>query len=147
MLSDEELMNMMDPGAGFSAPAGSNMPSPIPLPAGITIKKEVHIEQVPEEHEESKDAKGKTIWTAEPSFDDQYTKYPNFCRLVGPQVAIYDLTSQDQLNSLNKMLLKQQPTDAPSIVVISKKENFYEGKWLVVLEYYNVEYKKLISTS
>lgn len=136
---------MMDPGAGVNVdpnkidtpftPAFAN-----PAPAVETVTPD-------SEFEEHKDPKGKTIWINTPTFDDQYKRFPQSTRLIGPIVAVFDAANTEQLKELNALLSKQQPESAPSLIIASRKENFHEGKWLMLLEYFRVEYKQLITTS
>lgn len=98
-------------------------------------------------YDEVKDEAGASIWSDTPTFDDQYARYRDTCRVVGPQMAVYNITDPTQLNQLNLMLGKQSPHDAPGIILLDKKENCHEGKWLVLLEYLRVEYKKLLTTT
>lgn len=137
----DELNAMMDPGAGVLMD-----PDKIHSPFGNVTKPEPE-EKEDSEFTEERDPKGKTIWINTPTFEDQYKRFPQTTRLAGPVVAVYDAANTEQLKELNALLSKQQPEDAPSIIVASRKENFHEGKWLMLLEYFRVEYKQLITTS
>ncbi|MFN5249780.1 MAG: hypothetical protein ACK5DE_01930 [Bacteroidota bacterium] len=141
MPTADELKAMMDPGAGVNVD-----PSKIHSPFGNVTKPEDNVKDT-DDFAEEKDPKGKTIWISTPTFEDQYKRFPQTTRLVGPAVAVYDAANPEQLKELNALLSKQQPEDAPSIIVASRKENFHEGKWLMLLEYFRVEYKQLITTS
>jgi hypothetical protein len=129
---------LMDPGAGFSIDPSTVQSSLI----GPADKKEDD-----KSYEEKKDVVGKTVWIDKPTFEDQYKRFPETTRLVGPSVAVFNVAEPAQLADLNALLAKQQPEAAPSILIASRKENFFEGKWLMLLEYFRVEYKQLISTS
>lgn len=138
----DELNNMMDPGAGvtldkskIASAFGEAPAAPAPAPAPES------------DFKEEKDPKGKTVWISTPTFEDQYKRFPQTTRLVGPIVAVFDAANPEQLKDLNNLLSKQQPDDAPSVILASKKENFHDGKWLMLLEYFRVEYKQLITTS
>lgn len=135
------LVEMMDPGAGVKVDP-SKIESSFASPQS-TPKEETDDSDFKEE----RDPKGKTIWINTPTFEDQYKRFPETTRMVGPVVAVYDAANPDQLKELNALLSKQQPEDAPSIILASRKENFHEGKWLMLLEYFRVEYKQLITTS
>lgn len=143
--ADEMLESMMDPGAGVNVDP-TKIDSPF-APAFINPAPAVEPAAPDAEFEESKDPKGKTIWISTPTFEDQYKRFPQSTRLVGPVVAVFDAANAEQLKELNSLLAKQQPEFAPSLIVASRKENFHEGKWLMLLEYYRVEYKQLITTS
>lgn len=143
LIDNEALSRMMDPGAGvvmdkskvtslFGSPSEQHTPEPQPAE---------------EDAVEEKDPKGKTIWIDTPTFEDQYKRFPQSTRLIGPVVAVFDVANADQLKELNALLSKQQPEAAPSIILAHRKENFHEGKWLMLLEYFRVEYKQLITTS
>jgi hypothetical protein len=135
------LAEMMDPGAGVKVDPSkieSSFASPESAPKDETDDSDF---------KEERDPKGKTIWINTPTFEDQYKRFPQTTKLVGPVVAVYDAANPDQLKELNTLLAKQQPEDAPSIILASRKENFHEGKWLMLLEYFRVEYKQLITTS
>jgi hypothetical protein len=129
---------LMDPGSGFSIDPSTVQSSLI----GPGDKKEED-----KSYEEKKDVVGKTVWIDKPTFEDQYKRFPETTRLVGPSVAVFNVAEPAQLADLNALLAKQQPEAAPSILIASRKENFFEGKWLMLLEYFRVEYKQLISTS
>lgn len=148
---------MMDPGTGvalsdFNVDAAADLMPTHQLDRTIKAFASNLEEAVKEEQEEApekEDSKsaGKYVWGDTPTFDDQYTKYPDLCRLVGPEVAIFDIINTAELDKLNTMLKKQNPQSAPAIVLANKKENFHEGKWYVLLEYYRVEYKTVLTTS
>jgi len=144
MISAAELQAMMDPGAAVSVDASKI----VPLFASPETREEASSDE-PEDSgfEENKDPKGKTIWIDTPTFEDQYKRFPETARMVGPVVAVYDAANPEKLKELNALLAKQQPEDAPSILIASRKENFHEGKWLMLIEYFRVEYKQLITTS
>jgi hypothetical protein len=138
---DAKLAAMMDPGAGVSVDPNKVVSSFGPS------------ENKPEEPDpesdftEERDPKGKAIWISTPTFEDQYKRFPETTRMVGPMVAVFDVANPEQLKELNALLSKQQPEHAPSVILASRKENFHEGKWLMLLEYFRVEYKQLITTS
>ncbi len=142
-MSDEMLMQMMDPGAGFSLASTQEEDKKVTINGGPEVTADESDDSVSEE----KDARGRTVWYDEPSFDDQYEKYPSTTRLVGPQLAVFNIADPGQLDALNKLLLKQQPKESPSVVLINKKENFFQGTWLMSVEYFKIQYKKLISTN
>lgn len=135
------LAEMMNPGAGVKVDPSKIEPS---FASPQSAPKE---EADDSDFKEERDPKGKTIWINTPTFEDQYKRFPETTRMVGPVVAVYDAANPDQLKELNALLSKQQPEDAPSIILASRKENFHEGKWLMLLEYFRVEYKQLITTS
>lgn len=153
----QALMRMMDPGAGCTLdatkahPSGGHLgmvneepPEPEDKPK---IKTETQVTADAPTPEDDLDEKGAPVWGDTPTFKDQYAKYPNTCRLIGPQMAVFDVTDEGQLSKLNKLLALQRPEEAPGIIVVTKEKNFHEGKWLVLLEYFRLEYKHLISTS
>ena len=142
MMSENELQAMMNPGAAVSVDLSKISPS---FSTPETREEAGAAEE--SDFEEHKDPKGKTVWINTPTFEDQYKRFPQTTRLVGPVVAVYDAANPDQLKELNALFSKQQPEDAPSIILASRKENFHEGKWLMLLEYFRVEYKQLITTS
>jgi hypothetical protein len=141
---EKKLAEMMDPGAAVDVKTRG-----ITSQFGGFMGEEAPSEEVPETEtvEEEKDPKGKTIWIEQPTFEDQYKRFPQTTRLVGPIVVVFDAANPEQLKDLNAFLAKQQPEEAPRIVIASRKENFHEGKWLMLLEYFRVEYKQLITTS
>lgn len=144
MISEDELQSMMDPGAAVSVDASKILPM---FTSPETQAADGNDTAADSGFEENKDPKGKSIWINTPTFEDQYKRFPETTRMVGPVVAVYDAANTEQLKELNALLAKQQPEDAPSILIASRKENFHEGKWLMLLEYFRVEYKQLITTS
>jgi hypothetical protein len=146
-MTDHEIKvrAMMDPGIAFELSAEDKQAHQLEAAINNSV---TNIEKEDKEKvKEDSRIPGPFDWADTPSFADQYIRYPDLCRLVGPQMALFNVTEKDQLAELNKMLQKQQPEAAPSIVIANKKENFHEGKWLVLLDYYRVEYKTPISTS
>lgn len=142
MRDDYDLAAMMDPGAGVNVDPNQVSPSfATPAPTEEDTKK------FESDFEEHRDPKGKTVWSSTPTFENQYKRFPETTRLVGPIVAVYDAANPEQLKELNTLFSKQQPEEAPSIMIASRKENFHDGKWLMLLEYFRVEYKQLITTS
>jgi hypothetical protein len=135
------LAEMMDPGAGVKVD-----PSKI-APSFASPESDSKPENDDSDFKEERDPKGKTIWINTPTFEDQYKRFPETTRMVGPVVAVFDVANPEQLKELNALLSKQQPEHAPSIILARREENFHEGKWLMLLEYFRVEYKQLITTS
>ena len=142
-MSEEDKVlaaSMMDPGAGVLVDSDKVQPSTI-------TSAHTDSETESKDYKENQDHKGKSIWIEIPTFEDQYKRFPETTRMVGPMVAVFDVANPEQLRGLNDLLAKQQPDSAPSIILASRKENFYEGKWLMLLEYFRVEYKQLVSTT
>jgi hypothetical protein len=146
-MSANDILNaMMDPGAGVNVDP-SNIVSSFISPSDRMDTSSVKAEEPASDFKEERDPKGKTIWINTPTFEDQYKRFPETTRMVGPVVSVFDVANPEQLKELNALLSKQQPEHAPSIILASRKENFHEGKWLMLLEYFRVEYKQLITTS
>lgn len=143
MSIEERLNALMDPGLGVNVDPKRIVPG-----FGMPQKEEQQeTKNTESEFTEGKDPKGKTIWISTPTFEDQYKRFPETTRLVGPIVAVYDAANPEQLKELNALLSLQQPESAPTILLASRKENFHDGKWLMLLEYFRVEYKQLVTTS
>jgi hypothetical protein len=144
---------MLNLGAGVLVDTDKIQPTPdkaqpsMVQPSEARPKEQNEENDEEKEYKENKDVKGISVWSSVPTFDDQYKRFPETTRLVGPVVGIFDVAVAEQLNDLNNLLAKQQPESAPSVILASRKENFYEGKWLMLLEYFRVEYKQLVSTT
>jgi hypothetical protein len=151
MRDNNVLTDMMDPGSGVNVDPNQISPSfAVPQPSDPTGHAPANSDADAEsdsDYKEHKDRKGRTIWSDTPTFEDQYKRFPETTRLVGPIVAVYDAANPEELAEINYLFAKQQPENAPSIIMASRKENFHEGKWLMLLEYFRVEYKQLITTS
>lgn len=87
-------------------------------------------------------------WQEEPSYEDQYLKYPETCKTVGPQIAVYDLSQPEQLEALNTLLSKQAPDTCPRLIVADQEKEFSTttDNWKILVVYYKVLYRKLISS-
>lgn len=145
---DEKIAEaMMDPGLGVIMDNTKLQPSSVPDKKQEKEETKETVSESISDYKESKDLKGKPLWYTEPTFEDQFKRFPDTARMVGPIVSIFNVTEPSELASLNALMAKQQPDGAPTVIIASKKENFYEGKWLMLLEYFRVEYKQLISTT
>lgn len=146
---NDMLQRLMDPGFGVTLDPAKIEAGQMPKPPTLLVEEQgaskTDEDSDPIDVEEFKDSKGKSVWLDTPTYDNQYAKYPTTCRVIGPQIGVFNMTDPKELADLNRLLLMQIPEEAPSVLVQSKKENFYEGKWLMLLEYFRVEYKKLIT--
>lgn len=88
--------------------------------------------------------KGLEIWSSTPTYQDQFEKFPNTCRLKGPSIQVFNLNSAQDVNRLNNLLARCRPETAPEIVIIERSKQFYEGTWSVYVEYMEIEYLSLI---
>lgn len=153
------IQAMMDPGEGLSVPVVTHNETLLARKVAETIAASAPDAPKPKETTEEEDesalqdyepvcdSKGKSSWQASPSFDDQLKRYPDSCRFIGPKFDIFDLTKPEDMNRVNSIMARQQPDHAPGVLIKSTKENFHEGKWLMLLQYFTVEYKKLAPTS
>jgi hypothetical protein len=163
------IMAMMDPGYGIGDPITTEegerpatAPPPHQLESAVAAFRAAAAdmqgmqppppEEAPptyaddEEFSEEAVKKDSAQWSTTPTYVDQYDKYPSSCRMSSVQMEVFDVTDAKQLKALNTLMAGQEPRSAPSIMMVNKKENFFEGKWLVLIEYCRVEYKKLIKT-
>lgn len=148
-LSDAEISAMMDPGLGFTSAASDTAEHQLERTINSFSKSVENANAEEEDKDTPRDdtPAGNYTWGDTPTYADQYVKFPDLCRLVGPEMAVFNVTNSEELAKLNVLMAKQNPTSAPGIVIVNKKENFHEGKWYVLLEYYRVEYKTVLTTS
>jgi len=127
----------------------SKSQKPLSRLGGGAPKEEKPAKKEPEEQstepESEKDEKGDPRWSKEPTFVDQYTKYPGTWRLCPETVAVFDLSIPDQLKAYNDLLARKLPHRAPRVLQVHVDRQFHEGKFIVCFTYHEVEYKKLLS--
>lgn len=121
---------------------------------GLT-KEQVLGEQDPEEKEEpqkketSKAAhyntakhEGVSTWNNEPSVQGQMDI--EGAVKAGPlQFALFDLSDTTQQNSYNELLKREFPDEAPQVMIEERTTQFHEGKFMALVHYREILYKKL----
>lgn len=83
-------------------------------------------------------------WGSEPVLRDQMSR-EGLWKYGSLKAATYDLSDDTQLASYNRLLSGTSPRTAPSVVIVGDPETkFFEGKFFVLVHYYDVLYRKLI---
>jgi hypothetical protein len=108
------------------------------------------LEKPPEEKPDleptvEQDTEGRPKWFAEPSYEDQWVRYPNTCKEGPPIIDEFNVSDADERRRLNALLARTVPRTAPSVIVRLSKEQAHEGKWVMLVMYVEILYKKLIS--
>lgn len=97
-----------------------------------------------EKFKAARDKSGNYEWSDKPTFENQFTEYPSTYRLIGPKVDVFNLAKKEELNGLNNLLSRQNPETAPEVLVTARDRQCHEGNWTVFVEYFEVEYQKLL---
>ena len=96
------------------------------------------------EPKEVLDEQGQPIWDDKASIEDQLINYRGTTR-IGPQkFAMFNLTKEGQLAQLNTLMEKTMPENSPSIAILSQKDQPIEGGFVVLVQYREIKYKRLI---
>lgn len=90
----------------------------------------------------------KTIskYYAKPSIPDQFSTYPDTCRVGAIQFKVFRIDENEKsLETCNLFLARAYPESAPSIVIVSIDKQFDEKKtgWVMLVGYREVTYKKI----
>jgi hypothetical protein len=88
-------------------------------------------------------------WMDLPSYDDQYSKYPQTTRSRGPHFSVFDMSDISSAKALDTLMDKQYPETAPQIIPIDVTKQFCEqtGNWKILVSYYTVQYRKLLPSN
>jgi len=102
-------------------------------------------EDIPEYDEQEVDGDDEE-WSDKPTYAQQLVEYPSTCKVCKPQIRIFDLLNKEELNRYNSTLAMSDPPEAPSAIIVEDKvhDPSAAGKWLAMVRYRRVLYKKLI---
>lgn len=104
--------------------------------------------EIPKEEEPPPPPLGKDEgeWCDYPTYDDQYSKYPQTTRSRGPHYTVFDLSDTASTLALNALMDKQYPDTAPRIVLADTTKQYSEktDNWKVMVSYYTLQYRKLL---
>ena len=112
--------------------------------AGLTPDKP----KVKEEKEPKKEKPAVNLrdakWHDDPTYDDQFNRWPEHCTTIGPKFKQFDLATQEE--ELNEFILQTLPEGAPSIFVESIEKQFGAASesWKILVIYHKVKYRKLL---
>jgi hypothetical protein len=116
---------------------------PDPEAAGKKKKPET-TEQHPEPKAKLKG--GKETWADTPSFEDQFSKYPQTVNIGPRQFKRFDMSKDTDLLELNKFYQGTVPESAPSVYIAGEDKQFCEAtqNWKILVAYHTLRYKILI---
>lgn len=85
-------------------------------------------------------------YSDEPSYADQYTRYPETVRKVGPLMEVFDLASPDSVLELNKLMAGAQSHHAPRSMVLIMDKQWSEktANWKILAQVYKFKYLKIV---
>ena len=88
-------------------------------------------------------------WLDAPSYDDQYSKYPQTTRSRGPHFCVFDMSDIHSAKALDALMDKQYPETAPRIIPLDVTKQFCEKteNWKILVSYYTVQYRKLLPSN
>lgn len=124
------------------------------LELGQGIARNEVAEKNPETKEEEKQQKDEAQtppsidqWHDKPTYDDQYSKYPQTTRTRGPHFCVYNMADEKSSAALDALMDRQYPETAPQIIPIDVTKHFCDqtGNWKILVSYYTVQYRKLLS--
>lgn len=76
-----------------------------------------------------------------PVIKDQYTKpVKGLVSFDPPVTAVYDLSNKDELEAFNKLQAHTFPVEGPHVLILSERDEFYQGKFIKLVKYSYVWY-------
>jgi hypothetical protein len=100
--------------------------------------------QLPESAYEDPDL-DEAEWSEKPTYAAQLSEHPDTCRILAQQVALFDLLKPEELKGYNHIQSLAEPQEAPTLIIIEDTvKDPADGKWLALLRYRRLSYKKLI---
>lgn len=134
------------------------------LGVGITISPDEPLhpsqEEVPDadDHEEKRDRDldreydyllnddKKKQFVDEPCYPDQYARYPETVRRVGPTIQVFDMSKTEDAHELNKIMSGSQNHSAPRsmLAIMDKQWSEKEGSWKILAQVYKFKYLKIL---
>jgi len=81
-----------------------------------------------------------------PSYADQYSRYPETVRTVGPMIRVFDLADANDLTEMNKLMTGFQNHNAPRSVaeIVDKQWDEKTGNWKMLMRVTEFMYLKII---
>jgi hypothetical protein len=85
-------------------------------------------------------------YSDDPSYADQYTRYPETVRKVGPLMEVFDLASPDSVLELNKLMAGAQSHHAPRsmVLILDKQWSEKTANWKILAQVYKFKYLKIV---
>ena len=80
-----------------------------------------------------------------PSLANQLTDFPDSCRFSGKKISVFKIGTDQTKDNQEYMSLMDRtvPDGCPRVIVTAEDKQFHEGNWVVLVEYCNVQYRKL----
>lgn len=84
---------------------------------------------------------GQANKSSTPVIKDQYTKpVKGLVSFDPPITEVYDLSKKDELDAFNKLQAYTFPIEGPHVVILSERDEFYEGSFIKLVKYSYVWY-------
>lgn len=82
----------------------------------------------------------------EPCYPDQYARYPETVKRVGPMIQVFDTASPDDLHELNTLMSGAQNHSAPRSMVAIMDKQWAEksGGWKILAQVYKFKYLNIL---
>jgi len=97
----------------------------------------------PDEEEDLPTPRADTTWSSTPSIRDQIIKYPDSVRVVDPTTVMLSMTNAEDVKELNRIQRAANDPESPTLAILEKKRQAFEGSWTILLTFAKVEYMKL----
>jgi hypothetical protein len=88
----------------------------------------------------------KKQYTDEPSYADQYSRYPETVRRVGPTMEVFDLSNPSDALEMNKLMAGAQSYNAPRsmLVIVDRQWCDKTSNWKILAQVYKFKYLKIL---
>ena len=82
----------------------------------------------------------------EPCYADQYARYPETVKRVGPMIQVFDTSKTDDLHELNKLMSGAQNHSAPRSMVAIMDKQWAEksDSWKILAQVYKFKYLNIL---
>jgi len=88
----------------------------------------------------------KKQWSDKPCYADQYLRYPETVRKIGPTLEVFDLADENDKHKLNTLMAGQQSHSAPrsAVAVEDRKWDEKTSNWKILAQVITFKYLKIL---
>jgi len=145
-LQEEEPNEFLEMGGGIELePVEGEAPSDIPVQPHESPK-EVVDRDITRDYDVLRDEEKKKQWSTEPCYGDQYQRYPETVRRIGPTLEVFDLSKEADLQTFNTLMAGAQNTAAPRSAVVMLERQWDESNhnWKILAQVLRFKYLKIL---
>jgi hypothetical protein len=151
---EEKYDKFMDLGGGFKIvpdekASGENTtthPSQQKTPRFSDDEEEARDRDINREYDYLLNDDNKKTYLDEPCYADQYARYPETVRRVGPMIQVFNLDAPDDVHELNTLMTGAQNHSAPRsmISIMDKQWSEKTGNWKILAQVYKFKYLNIL---